>query len=391
MTAIRGHPASLALCGLLALAVGIGIARFVYTPILPYMVEGLGMDRADAGLVASANFLGYLVGALWAAGASLPGPRHFWLLGAAFSAALTTGAMAFASSMIPFLLLRFTGGVASALVMVLASALVLERLAALGRSRWAAIPYAGVGTGIALSAVTVSAAVSAGGGWSQLWLASGAISIAVAAAVWLLIPREGEPPGTRDPSPTARNGSLNWLILAYGLFGFAYVITATFISDIVRADPVLRPAEHLVWFCVGLAAAPSVAVWGWAGRRWGNNRSFAAACVVGAAGVALSSFGDSIALLMVASVLFGGTFMGLTAVGLIHARDLSVGDPRRSLALMTASFGFGQMIGPFVAGLLHDQLGSYLVPTLLATAAFAAAAGLALRMVPRSHADAEAA
>ena len=391
MTAIRSHPASLALCGLLALAVGIGIARFVYTPILPYMVEGLGMDRADAGLIASANFLGYLVGALWAARASLPGPRHFWLLGAAFSAALTTGAMAFASSMIPFLLLRFAGGVASALVMVLASALVLERLAALGRSHWAAIPYAGVGTGIALSAVTVSATVSAGGGWSQLWFAGGAVSIAAAAAVWVLTPREDEPSGTRDPGPAARNRSLSWLILAYGLFGFAYVITATFISDIVRADPVLQPAEHLVWFCVGLAAAPSVAVWGWAGRRWGNNRSFAAACVVGAAGVALSSFGDSIALLVVAAVLFGGTFMGLTAVGLIHARDLSVGDPRRSLALMTASFGFGQMIGPFVAGLLHDQLGSYLVPTLLAITAFAAAAGLALRMVPRSRADAEAA
>ena len=83
--------------------------------------------------------------------------------------------------------------------------------------------------------------------------------------------------------------------------------------------------------------------------------------------------------------------MGLTAVGLIHARILSVGDPRRSLALMTASFGFGQMIGPFMAGLLHDQLGSYLVPTLLATAAFAVAAGLAFRMVPGSRTDAGAA
>ena len=391
MTGIRGHPASLALCGLLALAVGIGIARFVYTPILPHMVEGLGMDRADAGLVASANFLGYLVGALWAARVSPPGPRHLWLLAAVLSAALTTGAMGFASSMIPFLLLRFVGGVASALVMVFASALVLERLAALGRSGWAAIPYAGVGTGIALSAVIVSAAVSAGGGWNRLWLASGVISAALVVAVWLLAPREEGRPGTWDPGPTARNRSLDWLILAYGLFGFAYVITATFISDIVRADPVLRPAEHAVWFCVGLAAAPSVAFWGWAGRRWGNNRSFASASVVGAAGVLLCSFGDSIALLVVAAVLFGGTFMGLTAVGLIHARILSVGDPRRSLALMTASFGFGQMIGPFMAGLLHDQLGSYLVPTLLATAAFFAAAGLAFRMVPRSRTDARAA
>lgn len=49
------HPAVLALGGLLSLAVGIG--RFAYTPILPYMTAGLDLAKSEAGLIASANYL----------------------------------------------------------------------------------------------------------------------------------------------------------------------------------------------------------------------------------------------------------------------------------------------------------------------------------------------
>ena len=145
MRSLRRHPAVPALGGFLALAAALGVGRFVYTPILPYMAAGLGISKSEAGLIASANFLGYLVGALAAAGGSVPGARRSWLLGALALSALTTGAMGFVASFSLFLALRFVGGVASALVMVFASALVLARLSAMGRSEWAAMLYAGVG------------------------------------------------------------------------------------------------------------------------------------------------------------------------------------------------------------------------------------------------------
>src|SRR5262245_28872217 len=111
----------------------VGIGRFVYTPILPLMVEDLGISKGTAGLIASANFAGYLAGALAAALPGLPGSRRRWLIVALAVSALTTGAMAFPSANTAFLMLRFVGGVASAFGLVFSSALVLDRLGAAGR------------------------------------------------------------------------------------------------------------------------------------------------------------------------------------------------------------------------------------------------------------------
>ena len=381
------HPAALALAGLLSLAVAIGIGRFVYTPILPYMIDGLALGRSEAGLIASANYLGYFVGALAAAWRAVPGDPARWLLGGLVVSGLSTGAMALTTSLGLFLVLRFVGGAAGALVMVLASALLMDRLAAAGRDGWAAVIYAGVGSGIAISALAVPTSASGDTDWQGPWLIAGALCLALSILVGVLLWRTKTPAraASRSRSGEGKDG-VRRLIVAYGLVGFGYVITATFVADMVRADPVLQPTEHLVWLCVGLTAAPSVALWGWAGRRWGNERAFAIGCLIEAAGVALSVLGGGIWSILLAAGLLGGTFVGLTAIGLIHVRHLSAGDPRRNLALMTAAWGLGQMVGPAFAGALHDWLGSYLVPSLLAAAALAAAALLAFSLTWRRSA-----
>src|SRR5215813_5662516 len=102
-------PLALAGGGLLAMAAAIGVGRFVYTPILPPMVEALHLSKAEAGLIASANFVGYLAGALLAA-MSLPGSRRAWLLGGLALNALCLAAMACTTSLTAFLLLRLVAG-----------------------------------------------------------------------------------------------------------------------------------------------------------------------------------------------------------------------------------------------------------------------------------------
>ncbi|MGH7042683.1 MAG: YbfB/YjiJ family MFS transporter [Acetobacteraceae bacterium] len=375
--------------GLLALAVGIGIGRFVYTPILPPMVAGLGLSKFAAGLIASANFAGYLAGALFASGTWLPGTRRAWLLGGLAGSAVTTGAMGLTHAMAVFLVLRFAGGVASALVLILVSAIVLESLAEAGRSGLVTVLFAGVGVGIAGSAVLVSVLRAAGQGWPALWLASGALSLLAALIAAALIPPEAPVPPAPPRAPGARadhhladhhlaDRRLLRLVAAYGLFGFGYVITATFLVAIVRSTPAIRPLEPVIWVVFGLAAVPSVALWTVLARRFGLGGAFALAALVEALGVLASVVWQSTAGVFAASVLVGGTFMGLTALGLVRGRELARGDARRVLGLMTSAFGLGQILGPSFAGALSDRLGSFTVPSIVAAATLVAAAALAM-------------
>lgn len=385
MNAESRHATGVALGGLIALAAGMGIGRFVYTPVLPFMEAALGLTKPQAGIIASVNFLGYLLGALAAASSALPGSRRRWLFGALGVSAVTTGAMGLTTSMAVFLSLRFFGGVASAFVLVFASALVLDRLAAAGRPGLSAIHFAGVGVGIAMSALLVSGLSAGGADWQAMWIASGAVALVALAALLWLVPNELE---VARPVAAAKSTGVERrlvaLIVAYGLFGFGYVITATFISTMVRTVPELRSIEPVIWLVVGLAGIPSIALWTWIGRRMGNDRSFALACIVEAIGVALSVMTTNAAVVVVAGVLLGGTFMGITALGFIYARDITQGDPRRSLAFMTAAFGLGQMIGPTFAGVTYRFGDSFLLPSLVATVALLVAAGLAMTLRPRT-------
>jgi predicted MFS family arabinose efflux permease len=375
----RREVITVAFAGLFALAAALGIGRFVYTPILPPMVEALGFTKSTAGLIASANFLGYLIGALLVAAPILGGWRRVWLLGALAMSAITTGAMGLTHSVALFVVLRFVGGAASAFVLVLASTLVLERLTKAGHAGLSALCFAGVGIGIALSATLVAVMLCAGQSWQSLWLASGALSLVAAIVVGILLRTHSTPArrNEQEKQPASRN--LLRLIAAYGLFGFGYVITATFLIAIVRTTPTVRSLEPIIWFVFGLAAAPSVALWTCIATSLGASRAFALACLVEAIGVAASVVWQTEPGIFLSAVLVGGTFMGLTALGLIQARTLAAGDPRRVLAYMTGAFGTGQIIGPAFAGVLADRLGNFTVPSIVAVSALIAAALLAHR------------
>jgi MFS family permease len=344
------------------------------------MAEGLHLTKGEAGLIASANFLGYLAGAVAAASPRLQGNPRAWLLAALATSAATTAAMAWPDGMGEFLALRFIGGGASAYVLVLASSLVLERLAASGYGGLSAIHFSGVGTGIAVSALLTWALTTAQVGWRAMWIGGGALSLAGLAAVAALVPgRDAARPAAVNAAAGPGDARLRRLTIAYGLFGFGYVITATFIVVIVRSSPQAAPIEPAFWLVLGLAAIPSVALWVAAARRFGAMKAFAAASIVEAVGVFASVAWPTITGLFVASALLGATFMGLTALGLIAARDLAPSNPRRWVAILTSAFGLGQIVGPVIAGYGFDLTGSFFLPSMVGVVALVASAWLVRR------------
>jgi len=362
-----------ALAGMLALASSLGIGRFVYTPILPSMAAALGLSASGAGLIASANFAGYLAGAIVAMAPRLPGGRRAWFVGGLLVSAATTMAMGVAIGLTPFLLLRFFGGASSAFVLVLGTAAVLDVLAGAGRTGLRAVHYAGVGLGIAVSSVAVSGLEALGASWQALWLAAGGIAF-----LMLIVPaaslRWGRAGGAGRGARVRLGAGVLPLAVCHGLFGFGYVVTATFLVAMVRLSPSGRAIEPLVWLIVGLAALPSLLLWDWVAARVGTRRSYALACVVEAVSVLAGGGWPTPTGLLLAAALFGGTFMGLTALGFAAARDLGAEGQERRFAVITVGFGLGQAVGPVVGGAVSDWTGGFWAPSVLAACALLLAA-----------------
>ena len=364
--------AKVAVAGMLTLAAAMGIGRFAYTPLLPPLRETLGWSLAAAGDVASANFLGYLVGALIAAPLAQRGSRTRWLLVGMVGSAVTTCLGAFVDGLAGWLLIRLLSGVASAFCLVLGTATVVEALVARHRPGLAALHFAGVGGGIVLSVVVIEAVAAAGGSVHASWAALGLVAAAALAWSGAVLLRaaavSGTPHGPVDPAsaPAAARGPLLRLIVAYGLFGFGYVVTATFIVAMARRLGEATLLEPATWAVVGLLAAPSVAFWQHLSRRIGIFAALRVAFAIEAAGVLLAGYGSGAWALLLGGALLGATFMGITAQGLGAAREIAGRHPGRVLGWMTAAFGLGQWLGPAVAGRLAEYSGGFGLPSRVA-------------------------
>ncbi|MDD7909180.1 YbfB/YjiJ family MFS transporter [Pseudovibrio exalbescens] len=376
-------PFQLALGGCLALATVMGIGRFVYTPILPWMLLEGRITEVSAGLIASSNFIGYLLGAILASRSPLPGGAYRVFTVGLFLTAFTTLIMAVDGSTSYYSLVRFLSGLISAYVFVLASTLIIPRLHQLGRVNLTPVIFAGVGLGISLSSLFIELA----DGWVQssltLWLISGIISFVLIGGVLWLFPAREAPVVRTNGAAASREPALPRvayrLIIAYGFFGFGYVITATFLGALAATTPGLENFATRGWLLVGLAIMPSVFLWNSVALRIGYGRAIAVACLLEAVGVALSVLMPNLIGLSLAAILLGGTFVGITAIGLVEARRLAPDSPRSIIGLMTAAFGLGQVIGPTFSGYLFEWTGSFTEASLVAAATLIIAALLTIK------------
>jgi MFS family permease len=354
---VHVRPSSLsitAVCAIatIALAVAMGIGRFAFTPLLPLMVRDGSLVQSAGAWLAASNYLGYLAGALTASrlGLSLSMLMRASLAGIV----VATAAMGAFDGLAAWVILRFVAGVLSAYALVATSAWALQHLTRAGRADLAGIVYAGVGLGIALTGLFCIAAAQPGVPASRLWLALG---ILAALAVACSIPFVGRPLETsalaRPAShPDVARGPCTGIVVCYGVFGFGYILPATYLPALAREvvdDPQLF---GLAWPVFGIAAALSTIA---TARLFGHAnrlRVWTIAHLLMAAGVALPSVWLAPVAIAVAALLVGSTFMVVTMVGMQEARARAPENPAALLGLMTAAFAIGQLAGPVVSGTL---------------------------------------
>lgn len=350
--------------GVLVLVVAVGIGRFAYTPILPSMQRSAQLTTGAAGLLASANYLGYLAGAVLAAIVARSAASDRILRACLVAVVLTTGLMAGTADIVSWGILRLVCGLASAGAFVLASDRVLDCLHRRRAAELSGWLYSGVGLGITASGVAVRV-VDGAHGWRGDWLALGLLAaVLTAAACWLLPGADTAGVGTAvlQGQPLCRHrarimGAL--LLAAYLLEGAGYVVTGTFPVAIVDGTAGLGGSGANAWILVGLAAGPSCVAWTWLAARIGYAPALVLAYAAQACSIALPILGGGAAVVMAAAVLFGGTAMGIATLTLTFAGQVAPRGAFGSIGLLTAAFGLGQIVGPVLAGLAAEQTQSF--------------------------------
>ena len=350
----RHSPAAVVVVGMLGLAAAMGIGRFAFTPLLPLMQAHSGLTLAQGGWLAAANYAGYLAGALWCVAAN---PRSGAAARAGLAAvALFTLAMGMTADFQWWLIWRFVAGLASALVLVGISAWALQRLARAERAHWAGWVFAGVGVGILFAGLASLVIAVRGTEPSIGWLLLGTSAALVLVLTWGQFAASPVEPATIAATQTGRFTADAWLLIGiYGIFGFGYIIPATFLPSLAR-ELLPDPAVFgWTWPVFGMAAAVSTVVASLALRNAAPRRVWALCQLVMAAGVVAPVIAAHAGVLIFAAIAIGGTFMVLTMAGMQEARRVAGSAAPRLIAAMTAAFAIGQLLGPIFVGLLSSN------------------------------------
>lgn len=374
-------PIPLVFAGMTVLALALGIGRFLLTPLLPLMQADAGLSLVGGGWLASVNNIGYLLGALLCTALALP-QRASLRLGL-IGVALGTLGMGLAPSLALWLLCRFVAGVAAATLMVHGIAWCSAHLRVHGRVGLEAVLYSGPGIGIIASGTLVAALHGAGLDSARWWLASGVASIAVIALVWRTLDAPSAPAATTTKSD-ARGAVPTWpLVAIYGLFGFGYVIPATFLPLIADAQLHLPALREWFWPLYGVATVLATLLLGALPAPRSNYAGLAGCCLSMLLGTVLCLYWPSRAGLALGTVLEGAAITPVVMFTMREAARLAPRDPTRLIGALTVAFGIGQIVGPPVAATLAAHRHGFAAPLELAALAAVLALAIALSRLRR--------
>lgn len=380
-----------AVAGLSASLVGLGLARFSYTPLIPALIAARWFSASDVVYLGAANLAGYLAGALAArAVAGRIGAVH------ALRAMMLLATLSFFASSTPvsfgwFFAWRFLSGLTGGIIMVLAASVVLPHTSPARRGIVGGVIFAGVGLGVAASGTLVPLLLQQG--LQQSWVGLGVLSALLTLASWWNWPAEAKADATavqhhakhRYASPAIRA-----LLIQYGLNAVALVPHMVFIVDFVaRGLGQGIAAGSRYWVLYGLGAIVGPLMTGHLGDRFGFGPALRAAFLIEAAAVLLPTVSTAPVSLIVSSVVVGGFTPGIVPLVLGRIHELvphSAEQQRATWSHATTSFALFQAAAAYGFSWIYAQTGGdYLLLFALGGGAvvLALAIDLALALVTR--------
>jgi len=350
------------LAGASASLVGIGLARFAYTPLLPAIIGAHWFPASTAAYLGAANLGGYLVGAL-SAGALVRHARPATVLRAMMLlATIAFIACAFPVSFAWFFVWRLASGISGGALMVLAAPTILAHVAPSRRGFAGGAIFTGIGLGIAASGTIVPLLLREG--LRQTWLGLAAVSLLLTVIAWNGWPAHDAPSSQVNEQPKAKSPptpALRALFAEYGLNAVGLVPHMIFLVDYVArglGKGVDAGAQYWVLYGLGAIAGPLLS--GHLADRAGFGRALRVAIVLQLVAVVLPVIASDAALLMVSSVVVGAFTPGIVPLVLGRVNELLAHHPaaqKRAWRTATTSFAVMQAASAYGLSFLFSHSG----------------------------------
>ncbi|MFJ1303045.1 YbfB/YjiJ family MFS transporter [Pseudomonadota bacterium AL_CKDN230030165-1A_HGKHYDSX7] len=302
----------------------IGLARFVYTPLLPALLEAQWFSPADTVYLGAANLAGYLVGAL----AGRPLARRFDSVSVLRTMMLLV-TLAFFACALPlsvswFFGWRLASGIAGGVIMVLVAGTLLPHVPAARRGLAGGAIFLGAGIGIAASGTLVPLLLDQG--LAVTWMGLGVLSLALTVTgwrCWPASPARAPKAGTGSASvPSASTRPVMVFYAEYGLVALGFVPVMSFLVDFVARG--LGAGPHtgaLFWIIYGAGAIVGPMLYGALSDRYGSGPTLRGVLAVQAAVTGGLVLTDNYAVIAVLTFVLGTFPPGVVPLALARVAN----------------------------------------------------------------------
>ncbi len=365
----RNNNTSILLAGILALTVGVGVARFVFTSLLPPMLDDF-ITISFAGILASINYAGYLSGSLFSIFIKdIHSKVRFFKIGLVLCV-ITSLLLGISENNIVWAVARYLAGFGAAMALVVGSAIVMLKLKNTNKTKAMGIHFSGLGFSIVITDLLMRAVFYFGGNWQDAWLvlAFFGVFFSVYSAYILTFDKEPKANVVKHKfDKTLFSPLVIVLILAYFTEGVGMVVQATFLPDIVNSLDGLQGYGGYTWLAVGIAGIPASILWMRLAHRFGSINIMIAAMLLQIVGILIPTFSSNIYLNLLSGIFFGATFIGLVALFMNYGGQLANKNPVFIMGAITSAYGIGQIVAPLYCIAFIEYFNSY-SPALYLTA-----------------------
>ena len=352
---------SVIIAGILSLFIGVGVARFSYTSLLPYMLEDGTLSLNFSGVLASLNYVGYLSGAILAIFIKDFNLKIKLFRIGLFLCVITTLILGITTNEILWLISRIVAGFGSAMLLVVGAAIVMMRLNFDDKTKAMGIYFSGIGIALSSSDL-ISRYVLSFATWEASWIALTLIGAFVLAQPYYVLSIDKnytKPSGKQTLDKSVFTPFVFILIFAYFTEGVGFVIQGTFLPTIIKSLDGLENISGLTWLLVGLAGIPASIIWMRMAYKHGSVNMIIIAMLIQVVGIMIPTLTSNVYLNLFCGVLYGVTFVGLVALFMNLGGKLAGSHPVILMGALTTAYGIGQVTAPLYAVKLTTITGNY--------------------------------